>query len=230
MKVVMLLSGGMDSAVLLWKLKSEGHDVRCLAIDYGQRHRTELYAAGRIATLARVPLLRFAMPSLRLLLRGGSQTDDAVAVPEGHYAAETMKATVVPNRNLIMLSIAAAHGISEGCEGIGYAAHTGDHAIYPDCRPEFVHAAQAAFRLGNWDAEGLLVLAPFLGSTKADIAKLGYRLGCPMGLTWSCYKGSHRHCGRCGTCVERREAFQLAGILDPTAEGYESDDMEGDFA
>jgi len=233
MKVVMLLSGGLDSSVLLWKLRAEGHDVRCLAVDYGQRHARELEAAEMVASIAGVPLLRFPMPSLRLLLRGSSQTDDAVAVPEGHYAEESMKQTVVPNRNLILLSLAAAHGLAEGCDAIGYAAHTGDHAIYPDCRPEFVHAAQIAFRLGNWGADGLQVLAPFLGWLKADIAALGAELRCPMHRTWSCYKGGTRHCGRCGTCVERREAFEMAHLKDPTIGGYICDDgpdLEGDCA
>jgi 7-cyano-7-deazaguanine synthase len=126
-----------------------------------------------------------------------------------------MRATVYPNRNLIMLSLAAGMAIVRGAEGVAYAAHGGDHPIYPDCRPEFVDAARQAFRVGNW--EPIDLIAPFITWKKEDIVRRGADLGVPFAETWSCYKGVRGgHCGTCGTCVERREAFSLAGVPDPT--------------
>jgi 7-cyano-7-deazaguanine synthase len=148
---------------------------------------------------------------------GSSQTDKSVPVPEGHYEEESMKQTVVPNRNMILLALAGAWAISTKSDAIAYAAHSGDHAIYPDCRPEFTEAMSDALRLCDWHEVKLM--RPFLYPTpmsKADIVKLGTSLGVPFELTWSCYKGGEKHCGKCGTCVERVEAFQLAGVEDPT--------------
>ncbi len=125
-----------------------------------------------------------------------------------------MKATVVPNRNMILLALAAGWAISQKADAIAYAAHGGDHAIYPDCRPEFAEAMRHAIGLADWHRVELL--RPFVTLTKADIVRRGAELGAPLGSTWSCYRGGARHCGRCGTCVERREAFALAGVPDPT--------------
>lgn len=125
-----------------------------------------------------------------------------------------MKKTVVPNRNMILLAVAIAKAVSVGARFVAYGAHAGDHAIYPDCRPEFVEAMKTAAGLADWTK--VEILAPFIKSTKADIAKTGARLGVPFEMTWSCYKGGEIHCGKCGTCTERREAFQLAKIDDPT--------------
>ena len=135
-------------------------------------------------------------------------------IPDGHYADESMKRTVVPFRNGIMLSIAAGLAESQGAEAIVLGNHFGDHAIYPDCRKEFINPMREAIRLGTY-AE-IQVLSPFVDSDKADIAKIGHGLGVPFHLTWTCYKGGERHCGKCGSCVERREAFQLAQVPDPT--------------
>jgi 7-cyano-7-deazaguanine synthase len=123
-----------------------------------------------------------------------------------------MAATVVPNRKLILLAVAAGYAASRGAGAVAYAAHAGDHAIYPDCRPEFVAAAENAILAGC----GVELLAPFLTMTKAEIVKTGAVCGFPFEFTWSCYKGLEIHCGKCGTCVERREAFELAGVPDPT--------------
>jgi 7-cyano-7-deazaguanine synthase len=213
MKTILIYSGGLDSTVLLYRLRSEGHEVRCLSVDYGQRHRRELGCAAEICRLAGVEHRVADLSSIRPLLAGSSQTDD-LAVPEGHYAEETMKLTVVPNRNMILLAVAIGWAVSLKYDAVAYAAHGGDHPVYPDCRPEFIAAMEAASALCDWHK--VRVLSPFTGMTKADIVRAGAALGVPFGRTWSCYKGGERHCGRCGTCVERREAFQLAGVTDPT--------------
>lgn len=125
-----------------------------------------------------------------------------------------MKATVVPNRNMILLSLAAGHALSIGFDTIAYAAHAGDHTIYPDCRPEFANAMETALNLADW--EPLRLHRPFVNLTKKDLVQLGDQLGAPLHKTWSCYAGRDLHCGKCGTCVERKEAFSLANITDPT--------------
>lgn len=214
MKVVSLLSGGLDSTVLATFLKEVGNEVFTLSIDYGQRHAKELSAAARVASALHLPHARVDLRSIRPLLLGSSQTDTRVAVPEGHYTDESMKLTVVPNRNMILLGVAVAAAIGQGADYVAYAAHAGDHAIYPDCRAEFVEAIGKAVALCDWKPPGLW--APFVMMTKAGIARLGASLGAPMYLTWSCYKGEELHCGKCGTCVERKEAFEDAGVADPT--------------
>lgn len=214
MNTVLIYSGGLDSTVLLYHLLAEGDTVRCLGVDYGQRHRRELDSAREVAALAGVGFRTADLSALRDLLGGSSQTDDSFAVPEGHYEADSMKLTVVPNRNMLMLSVAAAFAISSKSQRIAYAAHSGDHAIYPDCRGEFVHALAAAVRLCDWSPVELV--APFVKMTKAEIVARGAELGAPVGRTWSCYKGGEKHCGVCGTCTERREAFKIAGVIDPT--------------
>lgn len=211
MKTLLIYSGGMDSTVALYKFLAEGRDVACMGVDYGQKHKKELaYAAGLCKTLG-VDFKVADLSALRPLLAGSSQTDDSVPVPEGHYAEESMKATVVPNRNMIMLAVAAGYAMSIGAESVAYAAHAGDHAIYPDCRPEFADALEHAIKLADW--RQVVLERPFITMTKTDIAKLGRGLGVPFADTWSCYKGEEIHCGVCGTCVERREA--LDGF-DPT--------------
>lgn len=219
-KAVVLLSGGLDSTVLVAKLISEKTDLWVLSVDYGQRHRAELEAARRVVSHFGL-VSHYAvvdMTVLGTLARGSSQTDLSVPVPEGHYAAETMKATIVPNRNMVLISLASAWATTlagEGCCEVSYAAHSGDHFIYPDCRPEFVRQMGVAIATAT---EGKVMLcAPFIYLNKADLVRLGANLKTPLELTYSCYQGVLGiHCGKCGTCVERREAFQLAGIPDPT--------------
>jgi len=215
MKVVVLMSGGLDSSVLAAYAKRELFcDVHGLGVNYGQRHAVELQHAAMVAAAMDIPFQVADLTSLRGLLGGSSQTDASIPVPEGHYADESMKATVVPNRNMIMLSVAAGHAIALGARAVLYAAHSGDHPIYPDCRPQFVLALAEAMALCHY--EPIQLTAPFVNRSKANIARLGRDLSVPMDLTWSCYKGGEKHCGKCGTCVERREAFQLAGVPDPT--------------
>lgn len=218
-KVVAIVSGGLDSVVLAHMLKSSNYDVHVMSVDYGQRHRKELGFAKECADRIGAPYETADLSPLRRLMLGSSQTDPSVPVPHGHYAADSMKVTVVPNRNMLMLAAATAWAITLKADAVAYGAHSGDHAIYPDCRPEFVDAVGRAISLADWHT--VTLLAPFADKDKADIVRTGQRLGVPFDRTWSCYEGSERHCGRCGTCVERREAFLLAGLHDPTA--YQGD-------
>lgn len=214
MKSVLIYSGGLDSTVLLFDLIRQGHDVHCLSIDYGQRHGRELASASSIARWAKVPYRCLSLYQLKDLLAGSSQTSNSIEVPEGHYEEESMKLTVVPNRNMIMLSVAIGWAISIDAHSVYYAAHSGDHAIYPDCRREFVTALSAVSRLCHFTPVELK--APYLKYSKAQLVELGKELKVPFDQTWSCYKGGKLHCGKCGTCVERREAFHLAQTSDPT--------------
>ncbi len=214
LRVVIVYSGGVDSSVLLHQMARDGHDVCALSMDYGQRHGRELTFASSMCRAMKIKHEVVDLNSINRLLQGNSLTSKKISVPEGHYSEETMKHTIVPNRNMIMLSIAAGWALSMGCHAVAYAAHGGDHAIYPDCRREFTEAMDRALQLADW--KELRLLCPFVSWSKAEIVRLGQELGVPFEKTWSCYKGGRQHCGRCGTCVERREAFYLAGIADPT--------------
>jgi 7-cyano-7-deazaguanine synthase len=222
---VLIASGGMDSTVTAYELRARGSDVSLLSFDYGQRHRTELEHLGKIAERLGVPHQSVDLTDVGRLLGGSALTDASVEVPDGHYSDQSMRSTVVPNRNMIMLSIAAGVAVSRGAGIVAFGAHAGDHPIYPDCRPTFFEQLGKAVQAGNegFLADGFRLEAPFLHLTKADIARRGHELGVPFELTWSCYKGGSVHCGTCGTCVERREAFTLAGVADPTeyADGAE---------
>jgi 7-cyano-7-deazaguanine synthase len=214
MKVVVLCSGGMDSVAALHWARAE-HDVRAaLSFDYGSKHNhREIPFAAEQARL-----LGVAHRTIRLDFIGQLFASDLLqsggAIPEGHYAADNMKRTVVPFRNGIMLAAAAGFAESAEAEGLVIAAHTGDHTIYPDCREDFMAAMGEAMRLGTY--AGIRLLRPFIAFTKGQIAAEGVKLGVDFARTWSCYKGGAIHCGKCGTCVERREAFQQAGLVDPT--------------
>ena len=217
--VVVVFSGGLDStALLMWHLVQR-HKVHALSFDYGQRHRRELDSALTITTvLRRTYAMTHSIVDLTHVgqfFGGNSQTDKSIPVPEGHYTDETMKLTVVPNRNMIMLAVATGVAIAEGAGIVSYGAHSGDHAIYPDCRPDFAAAMGIAIRKGNAPAPRLAT--PFINMSKSELLCIGSRLGAPFEHTWSCYKSGYEyHCGKCGTCVERREAFEHAGVPDPT--------------
>jgi len=212
-RTALIYSGGVDSTVLLAHLLAEGREVHCLSVDYGQRHRRELEAARAICAHYGV---NHRLADLRALapLFGSNALTGGVKVPEGHYEEESMKATVVPNRNMLLISVATAWAVSLRAESVAYGAHGGDHAIYPDCRPEFAEALDRAVRLADWHEVRLE--RPFVKMDKTAIVRRGAELDVPFGLTWSCYVGGERHCGKCGTCVERKEAFRLAGVADPT--------------
>lgn len=215
---VAIVSGGLDSITLLHHLRAQEVEVRMLSVDYGQRHTRELDCARQVAADLRLHHQVVNLRPVGALLTGSALTDPDVAVPDGHYAHESMRSTVVPNRNALMLDIAVAVAVAAGCDAVAFGAHGGDHPVYPDCRPEFVDAFTASARLANdgFIREDFRVLAPFLEMSKADIVRLGAGYGVAFERTWSCYRGGERHCGRCGTCTERREAFAVAGIEDPT--------------
>jgi len=214
MTVAVLLSGGMDSVTAFYDAMINHKVAVALSFDYGSKHN------GREIPMARWHAEHLGIPHVtiplgfigehfesNLLAKGGP-------IPEGHYEEGSMKRTVVPFRNGIMLAIAAGFAESRGVQGLVIAAHAGDHAIYPDCREEFMQAQAEAIRLGTY--AGIKVLRPLIAMTKADIARRGVELGVDFSRTWSCYVGGEIHCGQCGTCVERREAFLLAGVPDPT--------------
>ena len=215
MKTILLLSGGMDSTVALWHTLAQGHEVvACLGIDYSSKHNAkELPMARWQAEKAGVP---FQIADLTFmnnlfqsdLLKSGGE------IPEGHYEEENMKSTVVPFRNGILLSVAAGFAESVGAEGLVIAAHSGDHTIYPDCREDFLAPMSQAISAGTY--ADVQVLRPFVNVRKEDIATIGHELGVDFTHTWSCYKGLDLHCGKCGTCVERKEAFEMAKLIDPT--------------
>lgn len=215
MRTVLVYSGGLDSTVLLGHLLAEGREVHTLTVNYGQRHAREIESARAVCAHYGVEHRVADLRALGPIFGHNSLTDTTMSVAEGHYEEESMKTTVVPNRNMILLAVAAARAIALQADTLAYAAHGGDHAIYPDCRPEFADAMDAAIRLADWHKVALE--RPMVSWTKADIVRRGAALGVPMHLTWSCYKGGDAHCGKCGTCVERREAFALAGVPDPTA-------------
>jgi len=213
MKTVVLHSGGLDSTVLLAMMVSVGKDVIPVNVNYGQRHYALEHASSQNVCRA------YGLEPVELEIPKSMFHPNAlsghVPVPEGHYEHESMKATVCPNRNMVLLACATAQAIALDAQEVAYAAHAGDHAIYPDCRPEFVDAMERVLRVCHYHP--IWLLTPFLHMTKAEIVLAGRRFGAPMEKTYSCYNGRALHCGKCGTCVERREAFTVAGILDPTA-------------
>jgi len=211
---VVLVSGGMDSVVALYHSAAAGKVLVGLSFDYGSKHNDrELPCASwhceRLGVKHEVIRMAFVDRLFRSdLLRSGGE------VPEGHYGDDTMRQTVVPFRNGIMLSVAAGYAESIDAGALVIAAHSGDHAIYPDCREDFMSSMGTAIRLGTY--AHIALMRPFISMTKAQIALRGRELGVDFSRTWSCYRGGETHCGRCGTCIERREAFLLACVEDPT--------------
>ena len=202
---VIIVSGGMDSITLL-------HDY--ISFDYGSNHNAKEIPFAELHC-KRLGIKHITIP-LEFMHKyfKSSLLEGADAIPEGHYEDENMKSTVVPFRNGIMLAIAAGIAESNGLDHVMIANHGGDHAIYPDCRPEFISAMSSATSAGSYN--GVTVIAPYTSITKGDIARKGKELGIDYTETWSCYKGGDKHCGKCGTCVERKEALRDAGIEDFT--------------
>lgn len=209
---VIVLSGGMDSVTLL-------HDYRprialAVTFDYGSNHNArEIECARRQCEALGIEHLVIPLSFMGKYFES-SLLSGADSIPEGHYAADNMKSTVVPFRNGIMLAVAAGLAESRKLKHVLLANHGGDHTIYPDCRPEFAKAMSDAIAAGTFD--GITLLAPYTNITKSDIAAIGKKIGVDYSNTYSCYKGGEHHCGRCGTCVERKEAMRDAGIEDPT--------------
>lgn len=215
MKTLVICSGGLDSVSLAHKVAAEQTLTGLVSFDYGQRHSKELGFAAACAQRLGVPHQIIDIRDVGRQLSGSALTDD-VAVPDGHYAEESMRITVVPNRNAIMLAIAFGVAAARQAEAVGVAVHGGDHFIYPDCRPDFIDAFQSMQNRALDGYANVRLYAPFVHVSKADIVTEGARHATPFAQTWSCYKGGEVHCGRCGTCVERREAFDLARQQDPT--------------
>ncbi|OGX45324.1 MAG: 7-cyano-7-deazaguanine synthase QueC [Omnitrophica WOR_2 bacterium RIFCSPLOWO2_12_FULL_51_8] len=213
-KAVIIASGGMDSTTLLYDILQQGYVVHALSINYNQRHVKELEFARLTCGRLNVPhkVVDLSVLGEELLFASALTVKDR-ALPEGDYNAENMKLTVVPNRNMILLSLAVGYAISIGAKKVFYGAHSGDHAIYPDCRREFVEAMRRAIILADWKSVELE--APYLGLDKADIAVKGKELGVDYALTWTCYNGAEKACGKCGACRERQEAFRKAKMIDP---------------
>lgn len=211
-KVVLILSGGMDSTTLLYDLIEQGYEVYAISFDYRQKHRKELQMA--IQTCHKLGI-HHRIVDLGILneLAPSALTRDDWEVPEGMYDDENMKQTVVPNRNMILISLATAYTINLKATKLFYGAHAGDHEIYPDCRKEFVDVMYCAISLCDWTKVELQ--APYLNIDKGDIAIKGKELGVDYSLTWTCYKGREKACGKCGACTERLEAFEKAGMKDP---------------
>jgi 7-cyano-7-deazaguanine synthase len=222
MKTIVICSGGLDSVSLAHMVASEHQLTRLVSFDYGQRHRKELDFAALCAKRLEVPHDIIDLRAIGAALTGSALTDD-IDVPDGHYAEESMRVTVVPNRNAIMLTVAFGVAAARGDQVVAAAVHGGDHFIYPDCRPAFTEAFAAMQKLALDGYANVSLYTPFVHQTKADIVTAGTRHNTPFAETWSCYKGGALHCGRCGTCVERREAFNLAGVPDPTI--YEDPDF-----
>lgn len=209
---IIVLSGGMDSVTMLHEFASEIKVA--VSFDYGSKHNAKEipFAALHCQRLGIqhivIPLDFMTRYFKSSLLMGGED------IPEGNYDDENMKSTVVPFRNGIMLSVAAGLAESHGLKRLFIANHFGDHAIYPDCRAGFIKAMSEAVSEGTY--EHIRIEAPYTGINKTDIAKRGAKLGINYAETWSCYKGGEKHCGKCGTCMERKEAFREAGLTDPT--------------
>lgn len=215
MKTLVICSGGLDSVSLSYKIAAEQQLMGLISFDYGQRHVKELQYAAICADALGVHHQIIDIRSIGVSLTGSALTDD-IAVPDGHYNKNTMKLTIVPNRNAILLTIAFGIASAQKADAVSLAVHGGDHFIYPDCRPDFINSFQL---MQNHALDGcgkIQLLAPYINHSKSDIVTDGARYHTPFEATWSCYKGEATHCGRCGTCLERREAFHLANINDPT--------------
>jgi len=230
MKAIAVCSGGLDSTVMLYDMINRGIEPVVLSFNYGQRHRIELAYIEATANKLNVKWILSEFPHI-----GGDALSGDRSVPKASYDDETQKATVSPNRNMIMLSIAGGFAVREHCGEVWYAAHGGDHAIYPDCRPPFVHAVSTALVMATY--EGISIHAPYLYKSKSEIVQIGHSLGVPFKDTWSCYdpvrvimistwsgpgatsteSDVYVHCGQCGTCRERIEAFEKARVRDPTS-------------
>lgn len=214
---LVLLSGGLDSTVLATQLtQTHGpNHVEALSVHYGQRHTQELTAAQHVTEHLGIKHTTLDLSGLGTHLASAlTPTSNTGPIPQGAYNPTNMTQTVVPNRNAILLMIAVGIAQARAHTTVTTAVHTAEHHIYPDCRPEFIAAADQAARAGTGGA--VSIHAPFAHQTKTDITRLGAQLGAPLHLSWSCYNNAQHQCGTCGTCIERAEAFHAAGIPDPT--------------
>ncbi|MFC0268506.1 7-cyano-7-deazaguanine synthase QueC [Kushneria aurantia] len=212
-RAVVIYSGGMDSYTVLHRALREGYDVHALSFHYGQRHSRELEVAERVCRELGVAHQLVDIRAIHGLIGASALTDASQQMPRADYAEENMKATVVPNRNMILLSLAIGHAVNLACGLCYYGAHGGDHAIYPDCRPEFVARMNAVAAIANYTP--VEIRAPYLHESKATILAEGLAMGLDYANSWTCYLGEALACGECGSCRERLKAFAEQGITDP---------------
>ncbi len=211
-KVICVLSGGLDSTTLLYQLLHEGREVKCISFNYGQKHSRELEMAKKTCSKLGLEHKIIDISFMRDIASNSSLTG-TIDTPHGHYEADNMKLTVVPNRNMIMMSIAIGWAVNLGYDAIAVGVHAGDHHIYEDCRPIFIQQMKEVALIAN--ASPIAIFAPFLNMDKGDIATLGKLLMVPYEDTHTCYEGTEIPCGQCGSCQERAEAMKKANIIDP---------------
>ncbi len=211
-KAVIVYSGGMDSRTVLAKAQWMDRDVYPLSMYYGQKHAKEVAYAQHVCSELNLIHKLVNMEFMKDIASNSSLTSNK-DVPEGHYEEESMKDTVVPNRNMILLSIAIAYAVNIGADEVWYGAHAGDHAIYPDCRPEFIDAMKHIAHIANWSPVKIVV--PYTDTDKTGILKEGMTMLVDYSMTWTCYNGRDKACGKCGACQERLEAFKQVGLTDP---------------
>ena len=211
-QVFVIFYGGMCTFTVLNLAAKQGLEVFALSFDYGQKHKKELDYAARACKVLNVKHKVVDISAINQLIGGSSLTSD-IEVAEGHYEEESMKSTVVPNRNMILLSMAVGYAVSISANKVYYGAHSGDHAIYPDCRPEFVHRMNDVCAIANYEV--VEIVTPYLDVSKTAILTAGLEMGLDYNQTWTCYNGREKACGKCGACQERLEAFTDNGISDP---------------
>ena len=212
-KAVVIYSGGMDSYTVLHLALKQGYEVHAVSFNYGQRHSKELDVAVKACADLGISHKLVDITAINQLLQGSPLTSADIDIPTGEYEEDNMKSTVVPNRNMILLSLAIGYAVSIGSTDVFYGAHSGDHDIYPDCRPEFVDAMNVVSAIANYD--DVQIISPFLHQSKLAILEAGLSMGLDYAQTWTCYLGQEKACGKCGSCVERLEAFAKAGLTDP---------------
>ena len=211
-KIIVVYSGGLDSFTLLNEAIRSGKDVFALSFDYGQKHSKELDCVEKFCAQESIDSKIIDVSSIKELFQGSSLTDD-IDIPKGHYEDDSMKSTVVPNRNMILISMALGYAVTKEAEEVWFGAHAGDHAIYPDCRPEFVEKMDAVARIANYSP--IAVKAPYIAMSKTEILAIGLNMQLDYGLTWTCYEGKELACGSCGACHERLESFAANNVIDP---------------
>jgi len=212
-KAVLIYSGGMDSYTVLHFVLQKGYEVYPLSFNYGQRHDKELVVASYVCKTLNLTHQVVDITNINHLLQGSSLTDCDLDIPTGEYRLDNMKSTVVPNRNMIFLSLAVGYAVSIGASQVFYGAHAGDHSIYPDCRPEFVTAMNDVCAIANY--EPVAVVSPFLHLSKSEILRVGLSMQLDYVHSWTCYNGREKACGRCGSCLERLAAFASQNMIDP---------------
>lgn len=218
MKAILILSGGLDSTVLAYKLKADGYKLSCLTFNYGQKQSREIDYAKNTALQLNAKHQIIDISFLKHLFLSSSLTNNTLNIPHGEYSLQNMASTIVPNRNAILLAIAWAIACEEIADIVAYGAQKSDNVVYPDTRPEFFDAINYAFKLGTEGCtkKNLTLYAPFINKHKSEVIKIGDDLNIMFTNTYSCYEGNELHCGQCGACTNRKNGFINAKIQDPT--------------